>query len=136
MRTSPASLPYDCSNCGTTHVRGRCLAYGKQCHACHSRNNFSNMCRKTKYKEKMSKRKIHTGEQNCFSDTSNSDSDNNEYFVKQNQCRFKLDTGAQVSCTPSSVFNRLSYPKLNKTNVKLKSYGGLFSSLVHHHSQF
>ena len=35
----------DCRNCGLSHVKGRCPAYGKVCRACGKNNHFIRVCR-------------------------------------------------------------------------------------------
>ena len=35
----------NCQRCGSSHERGKCPAYGKECHICKKMNHFASKCR-------------------------------------------------------------------------------------------
>ena len=37
----------DCNNCGCSHDRGNCLAYGKTCNRCGMKNHFVKKCKQS-----------------------------------------------------------------------------------------
>ena len=46
----------DCNFCGHTHGKGKCPAFGKECHRCSGKNHFGKMCRSSKGSSKSESR--------------------------------------------------------------------------------
>ena len=118
-----------CTRCGRapTHPPSQCPARSAECHRCHKRGHFQGCCRSKVVQE------VHT---NPDSDDSfflgavgdSSISDNNPWMVRLKlnnvHTRFKIDTGADVSVVPESLFKKLKGVTLQATSKKLHGAGG------------
>jgi hypothetical protein len=96
-----------CSNCNKYHARGHCAAYGKICRKCGHYNHFA-VCCKTK-----------KGTIDCVPD----EPWTIKLHVRDLFVFFKLDTGADLTVIPKSLYNTLGKPKLNKTHRSLNDPG-------------
>ena len=121
-----------CGRCGgKPHSREQCPAHGQKCHECQAKGHFARFCR--------SKSK---GVKYVNADDSDSD-DSDEFFVSavrsnldskawmtdiqigNTDVRFKIDTGADVTVMPTSVYETLDpKPSLAKSKVILQGAGG------------
>ena len=93
----------NCQRCGTSHQRGRCPTYGKECHICKKMNHSASKCR-------YAKSKVHSlendedesdEEQEKWLSAVHSSKDTRSYAMMHvNDCKVKflLDPGATVNC--------------------------------------
>lgn len=145
---------YDCKKCGQSHGPASCPAYGKKCNNCQRMNHFAIGCRLKKVKAIESNS---VGLTNANSVTQSEPNDvlnladrlylidtisrpkPNEAVQKtqwfetillndQLNVSFKLDSGAEVSVLPLTVFASLRNSnkdvKLEPTKLMLEAYGG------------
>ena len=142
QRTSQQKIT-DCKFCGYDHIRGQCIAYGKECNFCHKLNHFERVC--------MQKQASIRGVSS--ENTSQQSNDNNIQSISANMDTFfissivdhkkpsdtwktkltingeidvwfKIDSGAEVSVLSAHDFYRLqnAQHKLFDTNVCLRAY--------------
>lgn len=57
----PDKQQYECLKCGTTHSRGNCPAFGKECNYCHGFNHFVVGCMRKKQVNANNTNKINSG---------------------------------------------------------------------------
>ena len=142
-----AAALFSCGNCGYTHAKGRCPAFGKECNFCHNVNHFARACRKklrsanARSTPSQNSQRLHQIE-SCFEEFQiPAVTSENKQFVGQVHTEppwtvklrlnaqlvdLKIDTGADVSVLSSQSYNTLNpKPKLKKSNVTLRSPGGI-----------
>uniref|UniRef100_T1I8U0 Reverse transcriptase domain-containing protein n=1 Tax=Rhodnius prolixus TaxID=13249 RepID=T1I8U0_RHOPR len=100
---------YDCKKCGTKHKPRSCPAFKKTCSFCKRQNHFEVGCflknrKKSVYEVETSSR---------------------------NPITFKLDSASDVNILPLNIYNNLQdTSKIEKTNVRLRSYGGFTTNPI------
>ena len=139
-----------CGRCGKHHKPRHCPAYGQQCSACHKLHHFATVCRSKQSVPKAlpqePKKRIHTVAGHSSPARSDASSDNESTLLfdplkvhdltqhsawlstlttTNGNITCKLDTGAEASVLPTSVYNQLPIkPQLKPTNINLSAYGG------------
>ena len=124
--------PRECGTCGRIHVPGQeyCPARRAECHKCHKKGHFAQVCRTKSVREV----------------TENSD--HPTYFLGSNSCddsepawretvaiqgglvNFKLDSGADVIIIAEATLNQMKpKPKLKPVYIRLTSPGGQLACL-------
>ena len=134
-----------CRHCGTHHAKGNCAAKGKQCLKCNKWNHFANVCESKNLPMHKQRSRIH--EVHPHKDDEDEEDSADDFTIdavnkartkcdqvfadiilgNEQPVHFKLDTGAQVSVLPRSVYNSIpsaSRPKLQKTDERLTGYSG------------
>ncbi|CAC5392126.1 unnamed protein product [Mytilus coruscus] len=123
-----------CKNCGRTHGKRNCPAFGKECHSCNKKNHFAKYCM-SKQKKKIDAIQYdynYDSEDELFIGTVSVDSIQQGEEWKESMSLnkqsvvFKLDTGAQANIISEKLFRKLSLPdnRTEKTNIKLVTYDG------------
>ncbi|XP_053389029.1 uncharacterized protein K02A2.6-like [Mercenaria mercenaria] len=102
-----------CTRCNRTHIQGKCPAKGKNCLKCGKMDHFSVCCR-TKTLNELAEESdylgtIETGDGQWRA----------KLKVRHLLVCFKIDTGADVTVIPETVYLSLGSPKLKKTNKNL-----------------
>ncbi|XP_021340552.1 uncharacterized protein K02A2.6-like [Mizuhopecten yessoensis] len=134
------SNKWKCRNCGKSHPKNECPAFGKQCHKCGKNNHFKNLCRSGKKSGRMNHVydvALTEEDTDSFSDLfirelqvgQINDTGKTGWFtilkVNNQKIQFKLDTGAEANVMPLACFEKLNRkPKLIRTNIVLSAYGG------------
>lgn len=132
---------FKCKRCQNMHGPRECPAYGKKCRKCGLLNHFAISCRIKNVKNV--EEKCDTSEENLFvgniskdlpSNKSNSTSNSyrnptniwEEFIhVENKRCKVRLDTGADVSVIPSTLFNCINKKfKVRDTHCILKGFEG------------
>lgn len=132
----------NCKRCGTKHPINKCPAFQQKCEKCHKFNHFAKVCR-TKIKKNWNHKKIHQLEaRENASSVVESTPDESLYVysvtsektkqwtkilqVENKEITFKVDTGAETSILPLSLYKELNTPdnSLMQTDVVLVAYGG------------
>lgn len=135
----------DCRYCGYSHLIRECPAFNKECSLCGQRGHFAKMCRKTG----KTKKKVYEVQEEEEDSSNEDDGDPNhnnamELFVHEVkklanseeeawyedirvngiEIRFKLDSGAEVSCLPLSIYKSFKNgPVMKPTKSVIVSYG-------------
>uniref|UniRef100_A0A8D8QRL7 Peptidase A2 domain-containing protein n=1 Tax=Cacopsylla melanoneura TaxID=428564 RepID=A0A8D8QRL7_9HEMI len=142
-----------CEKCDTSHVVGKCPAYGKQCVKCKRYGHFQKCCwSKTNFNVQQSRPKksedINEVRLNNNEDQSVMDDDfsinvlsidrgikdlsiNLEcgkevhaiIYVNNVPVKFKIDTGSPVNIIPEAIMQEFQ-PRLQETNVQFVAFGG------------
>jgi len=135
----PPGKPTTCGNCGLTHPRKQCPAYGKQCLKCNKFNHFAKLCRSVLPRKTDAIEQTEQCQDPSNSDDGESlfiDAIKNDTEISNNDCyttplvegiliKFKVDTGSQVNILPVSVYNMLTTKSpLKRFITKLTSYSG------------
>ncbi|XP_053388814.1 uncharacterized protein K02A2.6-like [Mercenaria mercenaria] len=102
-----------CTRCNRMHIQGKCPAKGKNCRKCGKMDHFSVCCR-TKTLNELAEESdylgtIETGDGQWRA----------KLKVRHLLVCFKIDTGADVTVIPETVYLSLGSPKLKKTNKNL-----------------
>ena len=126
-----------CGNCGGSHPSEPCPAWGRECNYCHSKGHFKSVCRRKKAadRKKGGANEVVDESYNSFFVGSISCKDSNDAWtvpltIQGKTIRFKIDTGADVSIIPKSVYQSLPRcPDLQPSATKLVSPGGKLLSL-------
>ncbi|CAG2201421.1 unnamed protein product [Mytilus edulis] len=122
-----------CKNCGRTHGKRNCPAFGKECHSCNKKNHFAKYCMsKQKKKVDAIQYDYYDSEDELFIGTVSVDSIQQceewkeSMSINKQSVVFKLDTGAQANIISEKLFRKLSLPdnRTEKTNIKLVTYDG------------
>ena len=86
-KTSKPATPQQtggCKNCGSSHEKGQCKAYGKVCNFCQTPNHFAKVCFKRKHQQ--ASRQDQT--QSCMNELSDvEDMDDPDYVIASNHNR-------------------------------------------------
>ena len=113
-----------CGRCGKVHGARECPAYGKTCHLCKKKNHFSKMCR-------ASVREVEHSDDETpeFHMDAVIKQQSQPWNVTLNICntpvKFKVDTGADVTCITKTTFDQMkNKPKLRAVRNSLTSPGG------------
>uniref|UniRef100_A0A8D8XDC2 Uncharacterized protein K02A2.6 n=1 Tax=Cacopsylla melanoneura TaxID=428564 RepID=A0A8D8XDC2_9HEMI len=131
--TNQNSSEFDCSNCGTTHARRKCPAYGKQCGYCKQYNHFKSNCRKLRNRQQTasdvkSVESIENQPEYLISELSNKDTKSwkIDVMIMEKTFSFKIDSGAELNILPLSILNVCNIPKssLQPVQLKLTAFGG------------
>ncbi|XP_067940192.1 uncharacterized protein [Watersipora subatra] len=144
---------HGCKYCGSSHDRGRCPAYGKECMNCKRRGHFAKVCKSKQQGSIASSHKKRVNELSVASKESLCDGDVSETFyvhavdsptnharpVSTNQSDNKwlinvkvhgkpidvqVDTGAQVSVMPKQMFLELGLTRVVRTGATLVGFSG------------
>lgn len=127
-----------CSKCGFVHRGSTCPAEGQTCHKCKRKGHFQSVCRKTHTKPKHVDDVVHENAEtrSCGRDSSvlflgSVGSEESEppwretFQILNKSVSFKVDTGADVTVIPESVYKTLHpRPKLQCSDTILSSPGG------------
>lgn len=112
-----------CSNCGRTHKRMQCPAFGVRCDNCNRMNHYARMCR--------SARRVYAVQEDStdqvISQINNLGSDwTVKLKINNSWINFKLDTGADVNVLPNRFLDSIDLKEsdLTKTSIKLRGYSG------------
>jgi hypothetical protein len=127
----------DCTYCGSTHVRGRCPAYGKRCNNCKQFNHFSRVCKtgaKAAKNVKSVEVEAHEGSDDEFGihgiqfSVFGLNSNKNGWFMKADlnghSVTCQIDTGAQVSVMDINTLKGIGVDRIKTTRAELTAYGG------------
>lgn len=117
------SITNRCGNCGRSHRRMECPAYGVRCDNCGRMNHYARMCR--------SARRVYALQEDSsdqvISYNNNKNSDwSVQLKINNAWISFKLDTGADVSVLPKRFLGSIGLEAgdLTKTSIKLHGYSG------------
>ena len=127
-----------CRNCGQSHPKKQCPAFGKKCFYCEKLHHYEDFCLKKKgEKYKNKNRQVHAVEEeddDFFIGSIDQEKQTNTAFANVqltdggvvDNIRFKIDTGAQANILPLKTFNKKigSRVKLEPNKNKLVSYTG------------
>ena len=137
-KDSDKDKQFHCKNCGSTHGRKQCKAFGRKCFYCDKMNHFDTMCLKKKRDEqKKTHKPVHavneeSEDDDFFVDTVDSQLKQNTAYAKvclnsEKTVSFKIDTGAQANILPMNIFKTLkNKPELSNSKHKLISYTGQY----------
>ena len=109
-----------CLSCNKYHAKGNCPAYGKICRKCDRYNHFAACCKTKRVSE------LCVEEQSSYLGAINSAAKEPwtiDLKVRHLLVHFKLDTGADVTVVPVSLYESLGRPKLTKTDKPLQGPG-------------
>lgn len=121
VRPSSAT-PKQCGNCGKSHARNMCPAFGKQCRACNKMNHFESCCR-----SKPSQ--VHVLDE-YYIDSLNEKNVGKEIFttltINGNPVEVKLDTGAKCNVLPLDTFQLIRRKETidSSNTATLIAFGG------------
>jgi hypothetical protein len=128
---------YLCKKCNNEHGPRSCPAFGKKCSQCSKMNHFAVGCKNKKVRTvDYVERSDTSSNEECFTVNSiakDHNEENNLAKVKWTQLiqinnlvvEIKLDTGAEVSIIPYSIYNRLiPKPIIEKSEVRIETFGG------------
>ena len=129
--TGSAPKPHSCSRCGRSppHGRQQCPANQATCHRCHKKGHFKHCC-KTKVGIKEVKQDCDTSDSEEFLGTVNADtvSTNKPWMavvqLNNRALEFKVDTGADVTVIPESVYHPEEDSKLEAASIPLNGPTG------------
>lgn len=129
-----------CQKCGRKHEPRQCPAYGAVCHKCRKNNHFSKVCRTLNTKSGNDRAKVvHNIESevdSLYIGSVDRDGEEAACHKKDNKwyetatirgvpITFKLDTGADTSVLPMSIFKQLPGPiQLRPTETVLVAFSG------------
>ncbi|CAH0730973.1 unnamed protein product, partial [Brenthis ino] len=126
---------FKCRRCQNLHGPRECLAFGKVCKKCGLKNHFAISCRvkkNVKLVRCQSESNSESGDDNLYCNMVLSQSKSKSEWVEtiliENlPIKCKLDTGADISIMPLSIFQQIN-EKLSlkpiKTNIQLVSFEG------------
>ena len=127
----------NCGNCGTSHQRGACPAYGRTCYNCNRRNHFAHVCRQAirRQANDQQPRQSNLQQQTQADDDTNTvdvftvySKDDNAIMqtitIMNCELLFQIDTGAAVSILSEYQYNKLGKPKLKQTLVQPRNFDG------------
>jgi len=134
----------NCTRCGNCHAINQCPAYGKECQHCHKLGHFRKMCRSRLHEARSTSLprrvnefqavpnndcdEIYVGSLDAVNKTDNKEKCTKKWIVSANvgckkvPVKFKLDTGAEVSTLPLSLYRQITNKKLNEPKKKLTAY--------------
>ncbi|XP_059046445.1 uncharacterized protein LOC131842029 [Achroia grisella] len=123
---------FDCRRCKSQHGPRECPAYGKKCAKCGILNHFAVSCKVKKISEAVCNKSNSSNEELfCGVVLSNIKKNRSEWEeniqIEDKIFKCKLDTGADVSILPKSVFDKLNYKlncKIQKTELTVQSFTG------------
>ena len=126
-----------CNYCAYVHrVPNKCPAKGKKCTFCGTLNHFERACNKKKQRAKvhMVEEEPLTEEEPTFFlgaiDCPSTDAWYVNLTVNQVDIRFKIDTGADITCIPESLYRKMRpHVELNKCQVQLVTPAGPIHAL-------
>lgn len=138
---APNPTQFQCRNCGNSHGKRECPAYGKSCLKCNKKNHFAKMCRSAIANNSPGKvhalvEEVEPALQSLFIgelQVGQLEAKNplNAWYAElklscsKSPVKFKLDTGAEANILPQRLYHRLSNkPDLVKTQTILSAYGG------------
>jgi transposase InsO family protein len=136
-----------CGRCGRDHKeKANCPARGQTCHKCKKKGHFSSVCRsKNIHEVSQSQAQSATPPEyvleldSVSAKTGRDEPWRAKLHVLDQDIEFKLDTGADVSIMPKSVYDKLSpKPQLKAPSAVLRGAGvsldciGEFSTKVHY----
>ena len=123
----------NCKYCKSSHPKGACPAYGKECRNCHKMNHFSIACMAPQRKSaaKAAYELVETsGEQNDITFTVNNDKSRREWCItarcNEKPLHLKVDTGASCNVMPKGIFDSLL------VHTPLQKYGKSLVSFSNH----
>ena len=125
----------NCVNCGYKCGGDKCPARGKKCLFCSKIGHFKGVCQKKRAQE--AAREVveeHVESASWYIGMVSCDEDNGAWTVPLvvggSTVVFKIDTGADVSIIPETVYQSMSSrPRLQQTATKLTSPGGRLACL-------
>ena len=119
-----------CDRCGYQHQHRKCPAAGQSCKYCKKIGHFAKVCRKAKHRQEIQELEAENEQPpaNVFlgaiqkSETTPWTID---LQVTNTVINFKVDSGADVTCIPVSVYNKLKpSPKLETSSILLNTPAG------------
>ena len=139
-RDKKSSGSASCGRCGGSHGKKKedCPAHGKQCYSCDGWHHFKDYCRSKTKKQGVNDVRESDAEirsvQSFFLGSVGDDDGEAPWEidlpVNGIQIPFKIDTGADVSVIPNSVYRTMNpKPKLVDMKGKLESPGGTVKSV-------
>lgn len=131
-----------CGYCGSSHMRGKCPAFGKTCRNCQKKNHFESVCKSDKNKkmhfqcaddrERQVKHdsEAEEGQATVFSMTISNNCGINSIGkavykmvkVQNLEMKMQVDTGADISVLPRNFWEMLGKPKLRRSQKTLKNF--------------
>ena len=87
-------------NCGTSHEKKKCPAYGKLCHKCHKKNHFQKCCRSTTFVHEINNDNASASATNVYTGQCENSFDQ-EYFIDT------VSALSSVSLSPDLAFSQL-----------------------------
>lgn len=131
LKYTSSDRKFDCRRCQKRHGPKECPAYGKKCTKCGILNHFAVSCRVKNVREaKCNDSDDSEGNVFCGEVKSNP-MDKSEWIesivIEGQKIKCKLDTGADVSIMPKSIFDKINKKiniKLHDTEFKIQSFTG------------
>lgn len=127
-----------CKFCTFDHPRGRCPAYGKNCHSCGGRNHFEKACSGNKQRSvKAVESDVDKQVETLFIGMVNACKSSKSWYetlqLKSNReltsVPFKIDTGAQANAITKDIAKLLRAP-IKPSSVRLRGYNN--ASIANH----
>lgn len=119
-----------CWRCDSRHEFKKCPAFDSECFRCKRKGHFAKMCKVKTINEVSDKGEFYFidtlfGEQECLMKSSKNAVWKKSIFVNNMEVDFKLDTGAEISCLPYNLYERLASESdcVRGTRITLRSYG-------------
>ena len=122
-----------CTRCGKIHQPRKCPAWGKKCGKCHGPNHFAAMCKTKRISVLRATERTESpdgGSSPLYSlgmitaEQEVPSAWKIPITINGMTISFKVDTGAEVSILPRSIYNRLQRrPKLHASAARLLPYG-------------
>ncbi|KAL1281458.1 hypothetical protein QQF64_000261 [Cirrhinus molitorella] len=101
-----------CQRCGKTpdHGKWQCPAKDVSCHTCRKKGHFSKMCKTAKTVHAIEAEEYSESSEPWFLGTVETGQDawDVELFIRHHKVKFKIDTGADVTVIPESVFREIT----------------------------
>ncbi|XP_067939984.1 uncharacterized protein [Watersipora subatra] len=123
----------NCKYCKSSHPKGACPAYGKECRNCHKMNHLSIACMAPQRKSaaKAAYELVETsGEQNDITFTVNNNKSGREWCItarcNEKPLHLKVDTRASCNVMPKGIFDSLL------VHTSLQKYGKSIVSFSNH----
>lgn len=129
-KSTPQSNHQVCYRCGYQHQNRKCPALGQTCKYCKKVGHFAKVCRKAKHRQEIRELEVENEQPPASmflgaiqkSDTTPWTID---LQITNNLINFKVDSGADVTCIPVSVYENLKHaPKLESSTILLNSPAG------------
>lgn len=135
-----------CRYCGSSHVRGRCPAYGKRCKNCRRMGHFERVCESGHAKSDRGYNQCsislehdqasNSGDDDYFhvQAVSNTTCLNDRYVIpitiQGKTINARIDTAAAVSTMSKPTFLSIGCTRVTRTKAKLTGYGGSHISVI------